>query len=648
MPAGTALPEVGQQAPPAGGYTIERFEGYLDRLSTDLKSLPQKDARSIFELTYLVFSRQILAALKARRFEDMAWTTDMACRFVEVYWHQRSLWERRDPSLCRAWRVAFQAMEDGRLNSLQAMLLGINAHINYDLSFVTLGASRHAGDLASDDATRTLSMTSTGLPTVRYRDFLVINQIEWEAIAPVQDAVLKANSRLLYWANRLTMRGTRFLGQRVLMEARDTAWYQMMLLVHARDDDERAIVARLIDAHAAGIADLVLALSPRPDEVVKNTVGWIRRGERIDPQLQSSLIALVRNNPVVADLGLRQLAFTGADPVSVLLTLHSGGDVRAAGLFGRMVLAVAPRHAKVQLVRFLAKGSEQSLAILDALLHDGLSTASLPRESYLKRSAPLDEPIAAVCRRWSDQLARNHACMNVPEVAANQTLVDALDGHADSLRTRLTTLERSGARGGPAPPSPSLALQEASRFLASHPDRWVRTCAQADPALGSASPAADGETIMTIIERVLFLKETQVFVEVDVPSLVHVAESLEHRTYGPGQVLVHRGRHSGGLHVVFQGSVEVIQQRDGADVVIARLGPHDAIGELSALNDTPATADCRALTHVEAYFLPTAVLTNLLHQHPRIAIGFIRMLSLRLVDTTLRVSAVDAASAPPA
>lgn len=648
MSGGRAVPEVGQHAPPAGGYTIERFEGYLDDLSTALKSVPQEDARSIFELTYLVFSRQILAALKARRFEDMAWTTDMACRFVEVYWHQRSLWDRRDPSLCRAWRVAFQSMEDGRLNSLQAMLLGINAHINYDLSFVTLGASRHAGDLASDDASRPLGMTSTGLPTVRYRDFLVINQIEWEAIAPVQDAVLKANSRLLYWANRLTMRVTRFLGQRVLMEARDSAWYQMMLLVHARDDGERAIVARLIDAHAAGMADLILALSPRPDQFVKNTVGWIRRGERIDPQLQSSLIALVRNNPVVADLGLRQLAFAGADPVSVLLTLHSSGDVRAVGLFGRMVLAVAPRNAKVQLVRFLAKGSEQSFAILDALLHDGLSTASLPRESYLRKGTPLDEPIAAVCRRWSEQLARDRACMNLPQVAANRTLVDALDGHAGSLSRCLTTLERSAAGAEPPPPSPDLGLLEASQFLVSHPDRWVRTCARADSALGSAVPAADGETMMTIIERVLFLKETQVFVEVDVPSLVHVAESLEHRTYAPGAVLVHRGRHSGGLHVVVHGSVEVTQQRDGSDVVIARLGAHDAIGELSALNDTPATADCRALTLVEAYFLPSAVLTNLLHQHPRIAIGFIRMLSLRLVDTTLRVSALDAASAPPA
>lgn len=56
------------------------------------------DARAVFEITYLVFSRQVLAALKARRFEDMAWATDMACRFVEVYKEQLALWNRRDPS----------------------------------------------------------------------------------------------------------------------------------------------------------------------------------------------------------------------------------------------------------------------------------------------------------------------------------------------------------------------------------------------------------------------------------------------------------------------------------------------------------------------------------------------------------------------
>jgi len=152
--------------------------------------------------------------------------------------------------------------------------------------------------------------------------------------------------------------------------------------------------------------------------------------------------------------------------------------------------------------------------------------------------------------------------------------------------------------------------------------------------------------MVSIIERVLFLKETQIFMEVDIPTLVYVAENLETRIYATGDTLVHNGGSSFGLYVISAGKVEVVQQRNGRDVVIAQLGPRDSIGELSALNDTPATADCKALTPVECYFLPTAVLTNLLHQHPRLAIGLIRMLSRRLVSTTLRVSTSDTAEEP--
>ena len=76
---------IAQQEPPPEGYTIERFEGYLDEMSKQVEARrASMDARSIFEITYLVFSRQVLSALKASRFEDMAWAIDMACRFIEV------------------------------------------------------------------------------------------------------------------------------------------------------------------------------------------------------------------------------------------------------------------------------------------------------------------------------------------------------------------------------------------------------------------------------------------------------------------------------------------------------------------------------------------------------------------------------------
>jgi CRP-like cAMP-binding protein len=606
---------IAQQKPPPGGYTIELFESYLDEMSRRVDEMrTNMDARAIFEITYLVFSRQVLAALKANRFEDMAWATDMACRFIEVYKEQLSLWNSQDPMLCRPWRVAFEAMAEGRVNVLQAMLLGINAHINYDLAFVTLGSSRAMGDLIDEAAPeRALSASRTGIPVVRYRDFLVINQLEWEAIELIQDTVLQEYNRALYWMNRASLRFTRFLGQRILMEARDQAWYQTTMLVHARED-ERELLARAIDNFAASMADLIGSLSYRPDLAVENAIGWTRRWDRLDPQLQSAMVNLACRNAVIAELVLRELAFAGAEPISVLETLLSRGEPHLAGMYARWALRLSPRRRRVRLERYLESGSDSAMTVLTAMVDSGLPRSALPKS----------HAIEAVRRRWSDELRANTGCLELAEIRSERLLADAIFAHASAIRKRLETF------GGPLPPSKTtpLTLPEARALIASHPSRWVRLCAQAN----------DGEDMASLIEKVLFLKETQVFMEVDIAVLLHVAEKLENRSLLAGQSVVKAGEKSGGLYLINKGQVEVTQPRKGKNLRITVLGPRDSIGELSALNDTPATADCTALTPMECYFLPSAVLANLLHQHPRLSIGLIRMLSHRLTHTTLRVS----------
>ena len=152
----------------------------------------------------------------------------------------------------------------------------------------------------------------------------------------------------------------------------------------------------------------------------------------------------------------------------------------------------------------------------------------------------------------------------------------------------------------------------------------------------------------SIIERVLFLKETPLFMEVEPSVLVHLAERLEPRQVAPGERLVQVGQRNEGIHIIQKGQVEVTQARDTGAVRITMLGPRDAVGELSVLNDMPATADCTAKGQVETYYVPQALLAQLLHQHPRLALGMIRVLSQRLMTTTQQVQrdAAPAASAP--
>jgi CRP-like cAMP-binding protein len=86
-----------------------------------------------------------------------------------------------------------------------------------------------------------------------------------------------------------------------------------------------------------------------------------------------------------------------------------------------------------------------------------------------------------------------------------------------------------------------------------------------------------------------------------------------------------------------EGEVEVRQDRDQGHAVVARLSRPAAIGELSTLNATAATADVVAVTPVRTLLLPSEVLLELLTQHPRLAIGLLRTLSERLIETTKRL-----------
>lgn len=624
-PSNGAPIEVGQQDPPVGGYSIELFACYLDELEDRASALSAAgDYRAAFELTYLTFSRHVLAALKADRFEDMAWAVDLACRFVEVYRQQFALWEARHPGVCRTWRTAFEEAEEGRVNTVQAILLGINAHINYDLAFATLGSCRQFGDLGDDDSgndsvERALGLSQAAVPVVRYRDYLLINQLAWEAVGAVQDTTFRRLNRFLYWANHLTLRRSRLLGQRLLMESRDAAWYRTTLLVHAGDAEQRAPVARLVDAQAAGMADIVGMLTCRPDHALQHAASWLSRGERLDPELQTSLLVLACRNPVVAELVLRELAFGGADPVAVAVTLLSRDEARLAGTFGRLALRLAPLRRRRRLTRFLGRGSPEAVSLVEAMAACGSSVGDLPEEV----------PLEGLRGRWRVSLAADVAFLSSPEVHADATLREAVSASAQRTRSALR-----GIGSATEPVAPDLTLDEVTAHLANHRDAWVRTCAHATLLNDPTTPEGPREAMTATIERVLFLKDTPMFMEVEIPALVHVAERLEARDYEAGELVLRQGEATGGVYLVRTGQVAVSQRRDGGDVTVATLGPYDCAGELSVLNGSPATADCTASTSVTCWFLGSAVLSDLLHRHPRLAVGLIRVLSQRLIATT--------------
>ena len=614
---------IGQQAPPPGGYRLAVFEAHIDTMARQLETMRASgDRRAVFQLTYLTFSREVLAGVRAGRFDDASWAIDMCCRFVEVYLEQSARWERRDPTQCGAWRHAFAESASGRASVLQAMLLGMNAHINYDLAFVTLGACRHAGDLASIGQTSVLQASQAGVPVVRYRDFLRINQVAWESLPRIQDTVLAAFHPVFYLGNLLARRLTMAMGERILLHAREASWFQTALLLHAQDDTERAAVERLIDTNATAIAQRIGLLGGHPVRMWQSWRAWESRGTTLDPAVTEIILQMARRDPAISALALRQLAEGGADLLPTLRQSAAAEAIDEAVSLAAHIARHAPAQHRDSLRRFFRGRDDRRERVFERfVLRSGLTSLSDGRW-----------PLGRLRQRWRRREALDRAGLTTPAIDPSSSLHLALRQDLHHVTGWRATLGDAVAMRAAYTASPDELVHRLRR----HEDRWIRLLATHRAGALGIHPPLD-PTMTALIDRVLFLKETQAFLEVDPSVLLHVAERMREEPFVAGARVVTQGDPSDGIRFIVEGVVEVCRRSGERTTTIATLGRRDAIGELATLNATAATADCIARSDGQCLVLPAEVLLELLTQHHRLAIGLLRTLSDRLIATTHRL-----------
>ncbi len=96
-----------------------------------------------------------------------------------------------------------------------------------------------------------------------------------------------------------------------------------------------------------------------------------------------------------------------------------------------------------------------------------------------------------------------------------------------------------------------------------------------------------------------------------------------------------------GQEVVFvlEGRVRVIGRGESGRLVsFAEIGPGGHVGELAALDNGPRTADVEAITDCRVAILPPRAFTDLLHQHPCIAVALLGHLARVIRTADLRIT----------
>jgi CRP-like cAMP-binding protein len=108
-----------------------------------------------------------------------------------------------------------------------------------------------------------------------------------------------------------------------------------------------------------------------------------------------------------------------------------------------------------------------------------------------------------------------------------------------------------------------------------------------------------------------------------------------------GEQFVHRGRRTHGIYLLVKGTASV---QIAGHAVPREIGPGDVCGEISFLDEQPATADVVADEAVSAYYLDRPTLQSLFELFPHLGSRFYRslasILSRRLREVIDRPTAV--------
>jgi Family of unknown function (DUF5995) len=229
--------------PPAPriGDVVARLQQRIDALPAD------QVHRRAFITTYQRTTQAVGDAVDAAFFEDPEWVVRWDIAFADLFLVAHDA-DQAGGSVPRPWRLAFHA--DPKLPTLSHLLLGMNAHINYDLPQATLSV------ITDQD------FQDPGLVDRRRRDHERIDKILASRVA-AEDSAIGGARRLL---DRILTPANRLSSRRFLHEARQKVWRNVDELQRARldgADTYRVRVSELEVLSAAKIADLL-----RPGQVL--------------------------------------------------------------------------------------------------------------------------------------------------------------------------------------------------------------------------------------------------------------------------------------------------------------------------------------------------------------------------------------------
>ena len=211
------------------GKAIGSLIGRMDTLLAPMAAT--NDNRLHFLTTYRNTTEAVSNELAGGGFVDATWLERLDIVFASLYLDALDAWNRGE-SCSEPWRVAFEYAKNPKLPVLRHVLLGMNAHINYDLPLALL-------DTISDE-----EFANPAKVAIRERDHSHINVVLLRRVAEEDDRLAAQKGGKTLW-EKMKQPLERAATGRLLKEARTKVWANAKLMAAARTRGDDAEVAQL-------------------------------------------------------------------------------------------------------------------------------------------------------------------------------------------------------------------------------------------------------------------------------------------------------------------------------------------------------------------------------------------------------------------
>ncbi len=194
------------------------------------------DRRAIFLRCYSMMTENMCLAIDQKRFQDNEWVEGLLRLFADYYFDALTCFDCGE-DVPKIWESVHQAAAfEKQLHVLQHLLMGVNAHINYDLVLTLYDLLHPEWEQLSESQRKT-----------RYEDHCLVNTIIAETIDAVQDEVIEKHAPSMEWLDQLMGRLDEYLTVSLIRRWRDEVWQHTMALLQCKEQIQRQAILRQVE-----------------------------------------------------------------------------------------------------------------------------------------------------------------------------------------------------------------------------------------------------------------------------------------------------------------------------------------------------------------------------------------------------------------